>query len=40
MDPPTLPRQARLVIIGAGVVGSSAAYYLTRYGWDDVVVLD
>ena len=40
MDPPRLPRRARVVIIGAGVVGSSAAYYLTRYGWDDVVVLD
>ena len=40
MDPPELPRRARVVVIGAGVVGSSAAYYLTRYGWDDVVVLD
>jgi glycine cleavage system aminomethyltransferase T/glycine/D-amino acid oxidase-like deaminating enzyme len=40
MDPLRLPRRARVVIIGAGVVGSSAAYYLTRYGWNDVVVLD
>ncbi len=40
MDPSRLPRRARVVIIGAGVVGSSAAYYLTRFGWDDVVVLD
>ena len=39
-DPTRLPRHARAVIIGAGVVGSSAAYYLTRYGWNDVVVLD
>ena len=40
MNPPRLPRRARVVIIGAGVVGSSAAYYLTRFGWDSVVVLD
>lgn len=35
-----LPDHARVVIIGAGIVGTSAAYYLTRYGWRDVVVLD
>src|SRR5438132_12284139 len=32
--------QAELVIIGAGIVGSSAAYYLSEKGWHDVVVLD
>src|SRR5438105_6543296 len=32
--------QARVVIIGAGIVGCSAAYHLTRLGWRDVVVLD
>jgi glycine cleavage system aminomethyltransferase T/glycine/D-amino acid oxidase-like deaminating enzyme len=31
---------ARLVIIGAGIVGASAAYHLTRLGWRDVLVLD
>jgi glycine cleavage system T protein len=35
-----LPDHARVVIIGAGIVGSSAAYHLTRLGWRDVVVLD
>ena len=35
-----LPENARVVIIGAGVVGSSAAHYLTHLGWSDVVVLD
>ncbi len=34
------PEKARVVIIGAGVVGSSAAHYLTLHGWRDVVVLD
>ncbi len=32
--------QARLVIIGAGIVGCSVAYYLTRRGWRDIVVVD
>lgn len=32
--------QARLVIIGAGIVGCSVAYYLTRRGWRDIVVVE
>src|SRR5712671_4246181 len=32
--------QAELVIIGGGIVGTSAAYYLTEKGWRDIVVLD
>lgn len=32
--------QARLVIIGAGIVGCSVAYHLTRRGWRDIVVVD
>jgi glycine cleavage system aminomethyltransferase T/glycine/D-amino acid oxidase-like deaminating enzyme len=35
-----LPDRARVVIIGAGIVGCSAAYHLTQLGWRDVVVLD
>ena len=31
---------ARLVIIGAGIVGCSAAYHVTRLGWNDVAVLE
>jgi dimethylglycine oxidase len=31
---------ARLVIIGAGIVGCSAAYHLAQLGWRDIVVLD
>jgi glycine cleavage system T protein len=31
---------ARLVIVGAGIVGCSAAYHLAQLGWRDVVVLD
>lgn len=32
--------QARVVIIGGGIVGCSTAYYLARMGWQEVVVLD
>ncbi len=31
---------ARLVIIGAGIVGCSVAYHLTKRGWRDIVVVD
>src|SRR5512138_1347780 len=32
--------QAQLVIIGAGIVGCSAAYHLSRKGWRDIVVIE
>ena len=35
-----LPRNARVVIIGGGVIGCSIAYHLTKIGWDDVVLLE
>ena len=35
-----IPGQARVVIIGGGVVGCSVAYHLTRLGWSDVVLLE
>src|SRR3954465_4914791 len=37
---PTLPTSARVVIVGAGIVGASVAYHLTREGWTDVVIVD
>jgi len=36
----TLPSQARVVIIGGGVIGCSIAYHLTKLGWNDVVLLE
>jgi glycine cleavage system aminomethyltransferase T/glycine/D-amino acid oxidase-like deaminating enzyme len=36
----TLPQQARLVIIGAGIVGNSLVYHLAEKGWKDMVLLD
>jgi glycine cleavage system aminomethyltransferase T/glycine/D-amino acid oxidase-like deaminating enzyme len=35
-----IPAHARLVIIGAGIAGCSAAYHLARLGWREVVVVD
>src|SRR5579872_321059 len=35
-----VPTQARVVIIGAGIVGNSMAYHLARLGWRDIVLLD
>jgi glycine cleavage system aminomethyltransferase T/glycine/D-amino acid oxidase-like deaminating enzyme len=36
----TFPREARAVVIGAGIVGNSLAYHLARLGWKDIVLLD
>src|ERR671934_114717 len=36
----TVPREARAVVIGCGIVGSSVAYHLVQEGWADVVLLD
>lgn len=35
-----LPKHARVVIIGGGVVGCSVAYHLTKLGWSDVLLLE
>ncbi len=35
-----VPSQARVVIIGGGVIGCSVAYHLTKLGWKDVVLLE
>jgi dimethylglycine oxidase len=32
--------RARLVVIGAGIVGTAAVYHLTRFGWRDIVVIE
>ena len=36
----SLPKKARVVIIGGGVIGCSVAYHLTKLGWKDVVLLE
>jgi glycine cleavage system aminomethyltransferase T/glycine/D-amino acid oxidase-like deaminating enzyme len=34
------PTQARVVIVGGGIVGASVAYHLTKLGWTDVLLLE
>src|SRR6187549_3102721 len=36
----TLPRQARIVIVGGGIVGCSTAYHLARLGETEVLLLE
>src|SRR5215218_5765479 len=36
----TVPTQARVVIIGGGIMGCSTAYHLAKHGWKDVVLLE
>ena len=35
----TMPEQANVVMIGAGIVGNSMAYHLALQGWKDIVLL-
>jgi 4-methylaminobutanoate oxidase (formaldehyde-forming) len=37
---PSLPKRARVVIIGGGVIGVSVAYHLSKLGWSEVVLLE
>ena len=40
MSAPVLPKHARAVVIGGGVIGTSVAYHLAERGWKDVVLLE
>ena len=37
---PEFPSQARVVVIGGGIVGASVLFHLTERGWKDVVLLE
>ena len=36
----SVPTNARVVIIGAGIVGNSMAFHLARLGWRDIVLVE
>ncbi len=40
MSTSTVPSEARVVIVGGGIVGCSIAYHLARLGWKDIVLLE
>jgi glycine cleavage system aminomethyltransferase T/glycine/D-amino acid oxidase-like deaminating enzyme len=40
MSIPVLPGQARVVIVGGGIIGTSIAYHLAHAGWTDIVLLE
>jgi glycine cleavage system aminomethyltransferase T/glycine/D-amino acid oxidase-like deaminating enzyme len=40
MSEPVLPKHARVVIVGGGIIGCSVAYHLAHMGWRDVVLLE
>ncbi|OVE81354.1 oxidoreductase [bacterium K02(2017)] len=40
MSSVNLPDQARVVIVGGGIIGCSVAYHLAHMGWKDVVLLE
>ncbi len=40
MSPPLLPSEARVVVLGGGVIGCSVAYHLAHLGFSDTVVLE
>ena len=39
-SPHPLPSQARVVVIGGGVVGASILFHLAKLGWKDVLLLE
>ncbi len=34
------PNAAKVVVIGGGVVGTSTAYHLAKFGWKDIILLE
>ena len=39
-NPSVLPKHARVVIVGGGIIGTSIAYHFAKLGWKDVVLLE
>jgi flavin-dependent dehydrogenase len=37
---PALPLEAKVIIVGGGIVGCSVAYHLAKAGWKEVLLLE
>ena len=40
MSESNLPRSARAIVVGGGVIGCSTAYHLAKLGWKEIVLLE
>ena len=40
VTPSSFPAEAKVIIVGGGVIGTSVAYHLAKLGWKDVVLLE
>ena len=40
LNTPSLPANARVVVVGGGIIGTSVAYHLALMGWKDIVLLE
>src|SRR6201982_1152939 len=40
MSETNVPKRARVVVVGGGIIGCSVAYHLAHMGWKDVVLLE
>lgn len=40
MNTQTLPKHARVVVVGGGIIGTSVAYHLAKMGWSDIVLIE
>ena len=40
MSTQSLPKHARVVVVGGGIIGTSVAYHLAKMGWNDIVLIE
>lgn len=40
MNAQTLPKHARVVVVGGGIIGTSVAYHLAKMGWNEIVLIE
>lgn len=40
MQTQTLPKHARVVVVGGGIIGTSVAYHLAKMGWNEIVLIE